>query len=148
VRADLAVIAQHRPALVLVEDEVLLRHCLLHPVQAHLNAILHELTFGILGLVLVLGRNHEGVDEIGKLAVGLRVLDVVAGNTEVVVRLELVVNRADRTRNGEGKDWRSRAFWTGLVRVWKDVQLLEVPSGLASALGADLLREISDIFPV
>jgi hypothetical protein len=32
--------------------------------------------------------------------------------------------------------------------VWKDVQLLEVPSGLASALGADLLREISDIFPV
>jgi hypothetical protein len=92
--------------------------------------------------VLVLGRNHESVDEIGKLAVGLRVLDVVAGNTEVVVRLELVVNRADRTRNGEGRDW------TGLVRVWKDVQLLEVPSGLASALGADLLREISDIFPV
>jgi hypothetical protein len=98
--------------------------------------------------VLVLGRNHESVDEIGKLAVGLRVLDVVAGNTEVVVRLELVVNRADRTRNGEGRDWRSRDFWIGLGRVWKDVQLLEVPSGLASALGADLLREISDIFPV
>lgn len=103
-RTDLAVVAEYAPAPRRVENEVLLRHDALDPVEAQADTVLQNHAC-VVGRLPGPGRRvQQLLNDLLQCAEGQRILDVVVGCAEVLVWLALVVDRA--WEGGHGRGWR------------------------------------------